>query len=450
MSKKDKLDTLFTSVKKVPLQMPLEEVSQLVSTFPTLPPPGSGFPFNNLNQIIMGLIGTTTLVAVLIFSQSEQKEPLVEKEYSPITQQEANPLFPTDSLNTDVAQDKGLFFAPEADTGKEEKTTVLFQVDTSEEKIAKEDDLLSQESSENSIESKTSSILEETQGEWKEGIVSPKPEKTGAGILVEELPDNCEENFRFKGDFKFFKRGLIRLLKSEQVISSMKPRVLVSFYENKVVVNRKLAPEHTQATILGFLEAHNVTPCPIRIIEIRPEYIAAGDITSDGFHGRINGRANIKDIESSLKDPIIPLESSSSLQPQKHDEAKPKFPDHCEEAIGFKGGFKPLKRELVRALKSDKIIMTIGPNVLVSFYEDKVVIDRRILPEEYQEKYLRLLRKYYIYPCAIRALGITPQYIALGDITPEGFNGLWDGKATREEIEFSLEAPIIPLGISEK
>ena len=84
MSKKDKLDTLFTSVKKVPIQVSLEEVSQLVSTFPTLPPPGSGFPFSNLNQIIMGLIGTTTLVAVLIFSQSEQKEPLVEKEYSAI------------------------------------------------------------------------------------------------------------------------------------------------------------------------------------------------------------------------------------------------------------------------------------------------------------------------------------------------------------------------------
>ena len=108
-------------------------------------------------------------------------------------------------------------------------------------------------------------------------------------------------------------------MKSENVISSMKPRVLVSFYENKVVVNRKLAPEHTQATILGFLEAHNVTPCPIRIIEITPEYIADGDITSDGFHGRINGRANIKDIESSLKEPIIPLESSSSLQPQVNE-----------------------------------------------------------------------------------------------------------------------------------
>ncbi len=398
----------------------------------------------------MGLIGTTTLVAVLIFSQSEQKEPLVEKEYSPIIQQEVNPLFPTDSLEPDMAQDTGMLFEPKADTEKGEKTIALFQADTSEEKLAKEDDLLLKEPSENSIKSKTSSILEETEGEWKEGIVAPKPEKTGAGILSGEFPDNCEENFQFKGDFKFFKRGVIRLLKSEKVISSIKPRVLLSFYENKAVVNRRLVPEHVQATLLGFLEAHNVTPCPIRIIEITPDYIAAGDITSDGFHGRINGRANIRDIESSLKEPIIPLESNSSLQPQQPDETKSYFPDQCEEAIGFNGGFKPLKRELVRALKSDKIIMTIGPNVLISFYEDKVVVDRRILPEEYQEKYLRLLRKYYIHPCPIRALEITPQYIALGDITPEGFNGLWDGKATREEIEFSLGAPVTPLGISEK
>ncbi|MEM8896565.1 MAG: hypothetical protein AAGC85_00605, partial [Bacteroidota bacterium] len=125
MSKKDKLDMLFTSVKKVPVQVSLEEVSQLVSTFPTSPPPGSGFPFSNLNQIIMGLIGTTTLVAVLLFLQIEQKEPLVEKEYSPIIQQEVKPLFPTDSLESNMAQDTGILFEPKTDTEKGEETTAL-------------------------------------------------------------------------------------------------------------------------------------------------------------------------------------------------------------------------------------------------------------------------------------------------------------------------------------
>ncbi|MEM6768243.1 MAG: hypothetical protein AAF655_25120 [Bacteroidota bacterium] len=314
MSKKDKLDTLFASAKKVPLQISLKEVSQMVSTFPTLPPPGSGFPFNNLNQLIMGFIGTTTLVAVFLFSQSKQKEPLVKKEYSPIIQQEANPLFPTDSLESNMAQDTGILFEPKTDTEKGEETTALSQAETSEEKIVEETDQLIGEPSDSSTEDKTSAVIDEVRGEWQEGLISSEPVKAGVEISVKDYPDNCGENFRFKGDFKFFKRGLIRLLKSDKLISSIKPRILFSFYENKIVVNRRLIPEHLQDAYLGFLEAHNVTPCPIRIIEITPQYIAAGDITADGFHGRINGRANINDIESSLKNPIIPLGISESKE----------------------------------------------------------------------------------------------------------------------------------------
>ena len=144
------------------------------------------------------------------------------------------------------------------------------------------------------------------------GVIQGKPYKGFKfGVFIDDDADannqtklvqirECDQRVKFKGNIQAFKRNLIHNLKADDLITSAKPRVFVAFAQGKVRANKQFIPDQLQAKYKAFLAEFNITPCPIRIIEITEYYIAIGDVTDQGFKGRVNGRVDLKDLEYTL------------------------------------------------------------------------------------------------------------------------------------------------------
>lgn len=104
------------------------------------------------------------------------------------------------------------------------------------------------------------------------------------------IESNCKRSLRFTGKANSLKKTLLNNLKKDQLITSRKAGMLLTFDENeKIHINQEVIPDGLQGKYKMLLGGYGILPCPIRIVEITRQYIAVGDITSDGFTGHTTG-----------------------------------------------------------------------------------------------------------------------------------------------------------------
>ncbi|MBK7872565.1 MAG: sigma-70 family RNA polymerase sigma factor [Saprospiraceae bacterium] len=99
----------------------------------------------------------------------------------------------------------------------------------------------------------------------------------------------------------------------------------------------------------------------------------------------------------------------------------------CAIPVHFEGDIKQFKRKLTKYLENDDLISSNIRKVRLSFAEDEVVVNQSLIPAQLQQKYIQYLYKHNIYACPTRIVEMTTDYIAVGDVTKDGFKGRTHG-----------------------
>ncbi len=123
-------------------------------------------------------------------------------------------------------------------------------------------------------------------------------------------------NYQLKCDAPFPKHDDLRSLKSKLKGELRRQNLFnpnlsvhrISFTSQQILLNRKALSSKQEVRISKILNDYQIFPCDVRIVEITDAYIAAGDITADGFKGHMTGRA---DLDLIGKMPITDLRPQS-------------------------------------------------------------------------------------------------------------------------------------------
>ncbi|MEO0339585.1 MAG: DUF2807 domain-containing protein, partial [Bacteroidota bacterium] len=103
----------------------------------------------------------------------------------------------------------------------------------------------------------------------------------------------CNEPFPKHDDLRGLKSRLKTELRKQNLFNSDISLHRISFTNQNILVNRKALSNNQEVRIRRILKDYDIFPCDVRIVEITDEYIAAGDITPDGFSGHMTGRAEL-------------------------------------------------------------------------------------------------------------------------------------------------------------
>ena len=139
----------------------------------------------------------------------------------------------------------------------------------------------------------------------REGKVKDKVKPISRGNADLKLSRKTEKitrrNYQLKCDAPFPKHDDLRSLKS-RLKSELRKQDLfnpsikvhrISFTNQDILLNRKALNSDQEVRIRRILKDYDIFPCDVRIVEMTDDYIAAGDITPDGFKGHMSGRAEL-------------------------------------------------------------------------------------------------------------------------------------------------------------
>lgn len=142
----------------------------------------------------------------------------------------------------------------------------------------------------------------------------------------------------------------------------------------------------------------------------------------------------VNSLESNIR-PLLPPPSEIDSQSSSIFDPPAISKSTCQRPLRFTGQVRSLKRDLLNNLKKDKLISSRKHGMLLSFDKDeKIQVNQQLIPEALQGKYKALLGGYGILPCPIRIVEITRQYIAVGDLVPDGFEGHTSGTVEFDKI----------------
>jgi hypothetical protein len=130
------------------------------------------------------------------------------------------------------------------------------------------------------------------------------------------------------------------------------------------------------------------------------------------------------DIEPILSDSYPKLDSIKILKTQEEMD--------CQL---LEGSIREFKMRLERALEEDKLFYFTGRKAQLFYSNDKIVLNGRFIPEEFQEKYAGIFAEYNIVPCPTFIIQIAEKYMAVGKITAQGFNGRVDGNIEIDHLD---------------
>ncbi|MCE7997032.1 MAG: hypothetical protein HEP71_34050 [Roseivirga sp.] len=298
-------DELFGTVKQAPTELSKQQVMEMITVIPTLPPPGNSWFNINLNSIIM----TTTVVAIIssavIYfttpvtpSELPGQEPespavitaLAEDPSPEKTSEDSVPVDPISSI-PGPKSDSALNASAEPDplplssTARPQSQVVPSPkprevpqvVDRSAsgetvKAVPKVSDVNSavQKSSMPSSPAPSRAISDRPVSAQSKPAVSPEPESVPLGKL---------------------KRTLIRELYNDQITGSKKPFMTVIEFKGKdVIVNFKPLDKDYRSKYEGILRKHAVTPGPNKRIVVDADFIMVGNFTQSGFLGSAKGK----------------------------------------------------------------------------------------------------------------------------------------------------------------
>lgn len=125
---------------------------------------------------------------------------------------------------------------------------------------------------------------------------------------------------------------------------------------------------------------------------------------------------------------------------------KPKEETLCDVPLNFNDAqdLKKFRKVFLRNLLRDKVITDRKEIILFTFLDEGMQLNREALGNEVKQKYFRLFEKFALIPCANRVIEITPKYIAVGDITSEGFDGIAYGGYFEHEKLDTLQLRQVP------
>lgn len=127
----------------------------------------------------------------------------------------------------------------------------------------------------------------------------------------------------------------------------------------------------------------------------------------------------------------LPLTTPTPLMSSRFDIFSSKKPtvtafepstNDCD-SLKIKSGIHILKRTLLRNLKRDRLIRSKKAENRLSFKGQKVLINKTMIPEKLQKKYLNILAAYNVYPCPKRIIKTASKYIGVGRVEDGKFIG---------------------------
>ena len=319
--KDNRNEDLFELVKGAPTELSKEQVLEMITVLPTLPPPGNSWFSNiNLNSIIMTTTVATLITSAVIYLSSPAPETLPGQE-------QASPAADTLEirLSEDALPDSMSTSVPEQatpsvnNTGQEPtaanspKATVSNSVEAANS--------LSEPLTETGPNSASSPTSEPTARKSSVDLIDTlNPSDPGMGShlntsiprsttgtrannsspslspadLANSTPDLTEEEAADPVVERLgnLKRQLSKRLYLGNIIPSKKPQlVTVLTYENDTIkVNFKALNPYENDAFIKILNNHGVTPGPNKRVVFNKDFIMVGDFTDTGFIGQARGK----------------------------------------------------------------------------------------------------------------------------------------------------------------
>lgn len=100
---------------------------------------------------------------------------------------------------------------------------------------------------------------------------------------------------------------------------------------------------------------------------------------------------------------------------------------NCEK-LGHISGIKTFKRRLLKMLSKDDLVRSVKLRNRLAFKGQIVTINKKVIPQNLQEKYREFLYGYGITPCPERIVEMTKDYIVVGRMVGKKFKGQISGK----------------------
>ncbi len=442
-SEKEKQDQVFEHLRKLPLELSLQEVEQRIERIAEgklkSSNDNSWGHFFNLNQIIMIVIPASVLIGFLLYSGLTGPDPTaiqqgVGRQEMPSElpvisslEEEAIPEFESKSFAADP-EEEVIFAAGESPANAQEHRQApvaeIWSLETANEDLGTEEqEFLIQ------AVPPTSSV---EPGDFSSGEFSAKT----ATVL---RPLNTRELRRLK-------KQLYKNLTADGLVRNRKQFVRIDLPGEEIRVNEtavveQLKPKYAELT-------YRVGWGPERRIEMDADHIKVGDFTKDGFKGSGVGRfeADFANADSDLTAKaegaalgLLGEQDSEELEWEKlKEEEGARLRDYCKSvrvndvqpknplAIPYDIKFETchqLHQELYAQLISDNLVNQVGEMVLLEYPKSGLYLNGKLMEAEHAKAYEKLLDKHKFRAGTGKEVQLSEHIVAAGHVIPTGFTG---------------------------
>ncbi len=294
---------LFETVRQAPTELSQQQVMDIITVLPTLPPPGSSWFNINLNSIIM----TTTVVAIIstaviwftnpithselpgqepenlstIQQSGEEKEDTIQVDPQPLAAKAAVPIIPEEAVPVSAPEPESAD-APDQQVNTSTEVQKADELNDSLAAIAKVDIQKVPEPLETSAsQEKAPDNLAITPGTAEE--VSPETKKN-----TNNSPDKLLNDIQLRK----LKRNLMKKLSQDKIIKNRRQYMTILEYTTSgITVNFKPLTVQQNAYYKGFLDRYGIKPGPDKRIVVESKFIMVGNFTDNGFLGSALGKS---------------------------------------------------------------------------------------------------------------------------------------------------------------
>lgn len=300
-------DELFGTVKNAPTELSKQQVMEMITILPTLPPPGNSWFNINLNSIIM----TTTVVAIISSAVIYFTNPSVtpelpgqEPEKQAITLVETPEETKQTIVQTDTVEPIAGIPIPKisrVDTVKEpapmpvDATSPFTTIAQEEAAPVEEPNVLLPPAAETTNDPiKTAEVSESPASVNRPAKISSTPSTVSKATITPEK----KEDLRLGR----LKRTLMRELFEDGITGTRKTFMTVmEFKADQISVNFKSLKKDQSEKYQRILTKYKVAPGPNKRIVLDSDFIMVGNFTSAGFDGAARG----KKMKISFKDSTV-------------------------------------------------------------------------------------------------------------------------------------------------
>lgn len=133
-----------------------------------------------------------------------------------------------------------------------------------------------------------------------------------------------------------------------------------------------------------------------------------------------------------------PPANNSSIKNEEDNTQTGLIIQPCDGKVDLGEEIKKFRKDLLSLLRKDNLIPSRTYKIRLFLQEKGVSVEGASLNASSKQKYDELIRNYGILPCDNRIVQITADYIALGDLTNEGFKGQIQGSLDLEDLNSGL------------